>query len=319
MSDRAERIAFGTFKQLARAGLVPCDECLQEVKRLDPTSISAGGVYLIRIGEAYPLGSRACKSCGCSVLPSGAFKASADFMWKVFGCKAEEESGRVDTSPDDGSCIPKRGGPIMRHGNSKTEFGTGAHRDTDEGKGSPSFISPVLIHRLGVLLQKGAEHYGADNWVKGMPYRRTTDSMIRHIYLWLAGDEEEDHLAAICFGAMCLMTYEARNDSQAIPGIDILDDRDRDLKRILPSILTLASPDAKLETVAENCPIRRCTQCGLNTIQPSGVCFNCSVDEYKKQVSPSLCKGNCGGFTNSLSEYCKVCTMNEKNPGMGAC
>ena len=58
---------------------------------------------------------------------------------------------------------------MMRHGKDKTTFETGAQRDTDEGKGSPSLISPVLIHRLGVLLAKGAEHYGADNWMKGMP------------------------------------------------------------------------------------------------------------------------------------------------------
>ncbi len=144
----------------------------------------------------------------------------------------------------------------MRHSDSKTEFSTGAHRDTDEGKGSPSLISPVLIHRLGVLLQKGAEHYGADNWMKGMPYRRTADSMIRHIFQWLAGDDKEDHLAAVCFGAMCLMTYEegekngepilTRNKKAAR-----LDDRDEGLKKILKSILTSGSSVPIIETKGE--------------------------------------------------------------------
>ena len=141
----------------------------------------------------------------------------------------------------------------MRHGDSKTEFSTGAKRDTAEGKGRPSLISPVLIHRLGVLLEKGAEHYGANNWMKGMPYRRTMDSVIRHVFQWLAGDEEEDHLAAVCFGAMCLMHYEADT------ALDLeLDDRcEEEMRKILPSILTPPLKDATVQTdggsVAEVC------------------------------------------------------------------
>jgi hypothetical protein len=138
----------------------------------------------------------------------------------------------------------------MRHGDKKEEFETGAHRDTDDGKGNPSLISPVLIHRLGVLLQKGAKHYGADNWMEGMPYRRTADSMIRHIFQWLAGDEEEDHLTAVCFGAMCLMTYE----EQVIPemeGRNPLDDRCRRMQEILPSILTSSPPEPTTRRMTE--------------------------------------------------------------------
>ncbi len=139
----------------------------------------------------------------------------------------------------------------MRHSDSKIEFSTGAKRDTTEGKGSPSLISPVLIHRLGVLLQKGAEHYGADNWSKGMPYRRTADSLIRHIFQWLAGDEEEDHLAAICFGAMCLMTYEA-SVADDPPCVHEMDDRDPNLKKILGSLLTSDSSVPIIEAKGEN-------------------------------------------------------------------
>lgn len=143
----------------------------------------------------------------------------------------------------------------MRHGNKKTKFETGAQRDTDEGKGKPSLISPVLIHRLGVLLAKGAEHYGADNWVLGMPFRRTADSIIRHIFQWLAGDEEEDHLAAICFGAMCLMSYEESYRDLDSGKIGALDDRCKELKKILPSILT--SPASK-PTIHQTGSCARC-------------------------------------------------------------
>ncbi len=147
----------------------------------------------------------------------------------------------------------------MRHGDTKTSFSTGAQRDTTEGKGTPSLISPVLMHRLGVLLQKGAEHYGADNWTKGMPYRRTADSMIRHIFQWLAGDDKEDHLAAVCFGAMCLMTYETSWKRGQGKYKSPLDDRDEGLKEILYSILTSTSPTTTLKTDADASPYAFCS------------------------------------------------------------
>ena len=178
----------------------------------------------------------------------------------------------------------------MRHGDSKTNFSTGAQRDTGEGKGTPSLISPVLIHRLGVLLQKGAEHYGADNWLKGMTYRRTADSMIRHIFQWLAGDTEEDHLAAVCFGAMCLMTYEeVENRIPRDPKHNSLDDRDEGLKKILDSILTPAPKDATLKVTSIHKSVddfvegkeprmTTCIKgCGGSTINSSGICFSCQI------------------------------------------
>ena len=158
----------------------------------------------------------------------------------------------------------------MRHSDKQTDFATGAKRDTDEGKGRPSLISPVLIHRLGVHLAKGAKHYGDDNWAKGMPYRRTADSMIRHIFQWLAGDEEEDHLAAVAFGVMCLMTYEASDE------LDTLDDRLLVLKEILPSILTSAPKDAKIE---HNGPVDLCKRCGMGTVQEDRVCLDCKEEK----------------------------------------
>lgn len=132
----------------------------------------------------------------------------------------------------------------VRHSDKQDEFETGAKRDSEEGKGCPSLISPVLIHRLGVLLQEGTKHYGTDNWMKGMKYRRTANSIIRHMFQWLAGDAGEDHLAAIAFGVMCLMHYESLPNSK-------LDDRCEELKKILPSILTTPELDPTLKSRGE--------------------------------------------------------------------
>lgn len=173
----------------------------------------------------------------------------------------------------------------MRHSDKKDTFETGAWRDSEEGKGSPSLISPVLIHRLGVLLQKGAKYYGADNWMKGMKYRRTANSMIRHIFQWLAGDSEEDHLAAIAFGVMCLMTCEEEL-KQACSPLERMevsqDDRCKQLKKILPSILTTPEPVGILEQAVEG------------------------VIRYHQ------CRGTCGGMVMQTRDYCTQCRLDLK-------
>jgi hypothetical protein len=75
------------------------------------------------------------------------------------------------------------------------EFNTGAHRDSDEGKGRFDLIPYEALQRLAVVYQKGAKKYGENNWKKGMPIERFADSGCRHIYKYLAGWKDEDHLA----------------------------------------------------------------------------------------------------------------------------
>ena len=145
---------------------------------------------------------------------------------------------------------------LLRHGDEKEEFETGATRDSSAGKGRPSLISPVLIHRTSKHLAAGEERYGQNNWTKGMPFCRTADSLIRHIYQWLAKDDSEDHLAAMACNVMFLMHYEEEwNQSEArlTPGeeptneINPLDDRCEAFKKILPAILTTLAADATVE------------------------------------------------------------------------
>jgi len=183
----------------------------------------------------------------------------------------------------------------MRHADSKTEFATGAHRDSTEGKGRPSLISPILIHRLGVQLGLGEDHYGADNWCSGMPFRRTADSLIRHIGQWLAGDEEEDHLAAIAANTMFLMYYEYGIESGLLP--ESLDDRSSDLKKIFAAALTSKPPMPKVECGETKVPpafndvLQRytmCCKCGKEMeVSVSGPQFTECLDCYREGIAHS--------------------------------
>lgn len=77
----------------------------------------------------------------------------------------------------------------------KQEFSTGAHRDTQEGKGRFDLIPPSALKRLAGVYERGAEKYGARNWEKGMPIGRYLDSALRHVYQYIEGRRDEDHLA----------------------------------------------------------------------------------------------------------------------------
>jgi dATP/dGTP diphosphohydrolase, N-terminal len=88
------------------------------------------------------------------------------------------------------------------------DFSTGARRDHSDDRGRYDLISGIFLKRLAVHLEKGANKYAARNWEKGIPLRRSFESMIRHAYQWLNGDQDEDHLAAVACNIMFITHTE---------------------------------------------------------------------------------------------------------------
>lgn len=76
---------------------------------------------------------------------------------------------------------------------------TGAHRDTRTGKGRYDLLPPEALHAWARRLEDGASKYGDRNWEKGMNLSWFLDSGMRHLTQLLAGDESEDHAAAVLF------------------------------------------------------------------------------------------------------------------------
>lgn len=87
----------------------------------------------------------------------------------------------------------------------RQEFETGAVRDTQEGKGRFDLLPYYAITRLAQHFENGARKYTDDNWRKGIPLRRYLDSLMRHTFKFMAGMQDEDHLAAIMWNAACLL------------------------------------------------------------------------------------------------------------------
>lgn len=135
-------------------------------------------------------------------------------------------------------------------------FESGAIRSTDADSVRYDLITPIGLRRLAETYAEGANKYGHDNWLHGIPASDLFNHTIRHLYLWLAGDKSEDHLAHAAWNIFTMMHFEetrpelidilyANNDN--VP--QKVTSKENDLRTIN---IFIAQPDAP---VIAKCPI----------------------------------------------------------------
>ena len=78
----------------------------------------------------------------------------------------------------------------------RTEFETGAKRDMHIGKGRLDLLPCTAILELAKHCENGAIKYGERNVDKGIPQHSFIDSGMRHLFKYLRGDKDENHLVA---------------------------------------------------------------------------------------------------------------------------
>lgn len=100
------------------------------------------------------------------------------------------------------------GPPPLPDSGAREEFATGSRRDTREGKGRFDLVSPIALKRLAQHYENGAKKYGDRNWEKGQPLSRFLDSAARHLFAYLAGARDEDHLAAVAWNVFAFIHVE---------------------------------------------------------------------------------------------------------------
>lgn len=61
------------------------------------------------------------------------------------------------------------------------------------------------IMQVSKHYEEGAVKYGANNWMNGMPLHVYYDSACRHLMKARAGMEDEPHIRAACWNALCFM------------------------------------------------------------------------------------------------------------------
>jgi len=99
----------------------------------------------------------------------------------------------------------------------RQKFKTGSVRDTRDNKGRFDLITPIGLKRLAQHYENGAKKYGDRNWEKGQPVSRYIDSAIRHLYVYLGGSREEDHLAACAWNALAAIHTEEMVNRGKLP------------------------------------------------------------------------------------------------------
>jgi hypothetical protein len=98
----------------------------------------------------------------------------------------------------------------VKDSGTRQEYETGARRDNPENKGRMDLVPAHAILRLSRWYEWGAMKYGDNNWQKGMPISRYLDAALRHTFKYLAGCNDEDHLAAAAWNILAVMDHEAR-------------------------------------------------------------------------------------------------------------
>jgi len=99
------------------------------------------------------------------------------------------------------------------------QFATGAIRGRDAEAERWDLIPVLGLARLARTCAEGAARYGVGNWLRGIPVSDLLNHAIRHLYLYLAGDKTEDHLAHAAWNILAACHMEmAQPDMKDIVG-----------------------------------------------------------------------------------------------------
>lgn len=99
----------------------------------------------------------------------------------------------------------------LKDSGTRREFPTGAVRDMADGKGDMFSLPAAAIIRVSKHYELGAKKYTRLNYQKGMPISAFMDSALRHIFKYLDGQNDEDHLSAAAFNVLGAIQMEERN------------------------------------------------------------------------------------------------------------
>ena len=122
-----------------------------------------------------------------------------------------------------GEIVDIFGVPTLKDSGERRQFTTGAVLDRAVGKGRFDLMYTQMMFRLARHYEAGALKYADRNWEKGMEFSVYVDAAKRHMEKYVAGWNDEDHLAAAIWNLAALMFMEER-----MPALDDLPERQRE-------------------------------------------------------------------------------------------
>lgn len=107
---------------------------------------------------------------------------------------------------------------MIKDSGERTRFETGAVRDMHKGKGRCDLLPMSVLLRLAKHYENGCNKYGDRNWENGIPCHSFADSAMRHIFKYMDGWKDEDHLIAAIWNLCGLAwTEEKKPELMDIP------------------------------------------------------------------------------------------------------
>lgn len=80
------------------------------------------------------------------------------------------------------------------------------------GKPRVELLPPQALMEIGKVFDFGAQKYGDYNWQKGFKWTSVCASLLRHVYYWLAGEDNDpesgiNHMAHVGANVLMLLWY----------------------------------------------------------------------------------------------------------------
>lgn len=98
-----------------------------------------------------------------------------------------------------------------------TKFVTGASRDTG-GKGRCDLLPHQALLRVSEHVERSLDEHEERDWERGLPMHCMLDSAMRHLFKYMDGRTDEDHLAAATTNLlMAMWTEDHLPEMQDIP------------------------------------------------------------------------------------------------------
>lgn len=96
----------------------------------------------------------------------------------------------------------------LKDGGERQAEATGLLREPNGGRGRYDLLSPLVLRRLSVIYERGADKYGDRNWEKGGKLSRFICSALRHTFQYLEGMRDEDHAAQALWNIAAIIHVE---------------------------------------------------------------------------------------------------------------
>ena len=157
------------------------------------------------------------KEMGARTIGEGTAQEFASGCPFEFGFETEKESRAFCEDHRCWECYareykePTTTAPTIMDSGDRTAFDSGAVRDMHEGKGRCDLLPMCVILRLARHYEAGCQKYGDRNWEKGIPCHSFADSALRHMFKYMDGQKDEDHLIAAIWNLCGLAWTEEKH------------------------------------------------------------------------------------------------------------